>query len=246
MRMEHVGTCCPSRCWFWLGTRWSQNCLWKPTEKAHDISFTIKERLSIQWDRFRETASFQYKASPSPRVSFWKRRVSLWSRLHSQRTVFLIYNCVFLSKASFLAKVRLEGSSQLEDVFCRLCEIEHWKLQTIQNAILLLFFIFYETSERTTYSTAVTRAISLGLLFLVPTFQAIVGEMKSCLFGRYRYWECWDTMFGICKCIFQYLPCCIIWLFSCWSPTQPIFFVSCVSSVHPMLPRCMATRTVLE
>jgi len=39
-------------------------------EKAQDISFTIKERLSIQWDRFRETASFQYKASPSRRVSF--------------------------------------------------------------------------------------------------------------------------------------------------------------------------------
>lgn len=23
--------------------------------------------------------------------------------------------------------------------------------------------------------------------------------MKSCLFGRYRYWECWDTTFGNCS-----------------------------------------------
>lgn len=38
---------------------------------------------------------------------------------------YIIDNCVFFIEGIFLAKARLEGSSRLEDVFCRLCEIEH-------------------------------------------------------------------------------------------------------------------------
>lgn len=116
-------------------------------EKAHDISFIIKERLSIQWDRFRETASFQYKVSPSRRVSFWKRRFSLWSRLHSQRTVFLIYNCVFFIEGIFLAKARLERSSQLG---CFLQVAWDWALKTPNNwkryplAILYILWNFWK------------------------------------------------------------------------------------------------------
>ena len=75
MRMEHVGTCCRSRFWFWRGTRWSQNGLWKPWKGPgyifHNQGTSFNSMGSISWNSIFSVQSISLSKGVFLKASFF-------------------------------------------------------------------------------------------------------------------------------------------------------------------------------
>lgn len=101
MRMEHVGTCCPSR--FVSGVAQDgPKMAFESPEKAHDISFIIKEPLSISrgsisWNNIFSVQSISLSKGVFLKASFFSVEPSSSSKKYG----FVIVIASFLSTASF-------------------------------------------------------------------------------------------------------------------------------------------------
>lgn len=184
------GTCwnmLPFKICFWRGTRWSQNGLWKPWKGPWYIFHNQGTSFNFKGIDFMKQHLFSTKHLPL-KGCLSESVVFLCGAVFIVKEIWFCYcNCIFFIDGIFLAKARLEGSSQLG---CFLQVVWDWALKTPNTwrryplAILYILWNFWKDHVQYCSHTSqfpwtpLSCSNTLGI-------------------GRYRYWECWDTTIGI-------------------------------------------------